>query len=63
MVVVTHLDVGPAAEALVLVAEAGGRSNDFLRGEGLLHGNPYLVACPGVYEQVAEMIGPMLNSD
>lgn len=48
---------------LVLVAEAGGRSNDFLRGDGLLHGNPYLVACPGVYEQVAEMIGPMLDRD
>ncbi len=48
---------------LVLVAEAGGRSNDFLRGDGLLHGNPYLVACPGVYQQVAEMVGPMLDQD
>lgn len=59
----TLLKSWDCAAGLVLVAEAGGRSNDFLRGEGLLHGNPYLVACPGVYEQVAEMIGPMLNSD
>jgi len=29
----------------------------------LLKGNPYLVACPGVYEQVAEMIGPSLDAD
>jgi len=46
---------------LVLVAESGGRSNNFLRGNALLQGNPYLVACPGVYDQVAEMIGPMLD--
>ncbi|HIQ52661.1 MAG TPA: inositol monophosphatase, partial [Pseudomonas pachastrellae] len=41
----------------------GGRCNNFLRGDGLLKGNPYLVACPGVYEQVAEMIGPSLDAD
>tara|TARA_Y100001937_G_scaffold80834_1_gene109438 strand:+ start:152 stop:967 length:816 start_codon:yes stop_codon:yes gene_type:complete len=48
---------------LALLAESGGRCNNFLRGEGLLKGNPYLVACPGVYEQVAEMIGPSLDAD
>ncbi len=48
---------------LALLAESGGRGNDFLRGEGLLKGNPYLVACPGVYEQVAAMIGPSLDAE
>ena len=48
---------------LALLAESGGRCNNFLRGEGLLKGNRYLVACPGVYEQVAEMIGPSLDAD
>jgi len=59
----TLLKSWDCAAGLVLVAEAGGRSNNFLRGDGLLHGNPYLVACPGVYDQVAEMIGPMLDGD
>ncbi|MGY8809944.1 MAG: inositol monophosphatase family protein [Pseudomonadales bacterium] len=59
----TLLKSWDCAAGLVLVAEAGGRNNNFLRGDGLLHGNPYLVACPGVYDQVAEMIGPMLDGD
>jgi len=46
----------------VLVREAGGRSNDFLRGDGLLAGNPYLVAAPGVYEQLAALVGPSLDA-
>ena len=46
---------------LVLVKEAGGQVNDFFRNDGLLLGNPYLVACPGVYPQLAEMIGPSLD--
>lgn len=59
----TLLKSWDCAAGLVLIAEAGGRNNNFLRGDGLLHGNPYLVACPGVYDQVAEMIGPMLDGD
>lgn len=48
---------------LALLAESGGRCNNFLRGDGLLSGNPYLVACPGVYDQVAAMVGPSLDAD
>lgn len=48
---------------LVMVKEAGGRSSDFFRGEGLLEGNPLLVAAPGVYEQLAGLIGPSLDSN
>ncbi|TBU88304.1 inositol monophosphatase family protein [Phytopseudomonas dryadis] len=59
----THLKSWDCLAGMVLVREAGGRCNDFLRGDGLLGGNPYLVACPGVYEQVAAMIGPSLDGD
>ena len=59
----THLKSWDCAAGLVLVVEAGGRHNDFLRGDGLLGGNPYLVAAPGVYEQLAGLVGPSLDVD
>lgn len=58
----THLKSWDCLAGLVLVREAGGRSNDFLLGDGLLGGNPYLVAAPGVYEQLAAMVGPSLDT-
>lgn len=59
----THLKSWDCLAGLVLVREAGGRHSDFLRGDGLLGGNPYLVAAPGVYEQLAAMVGPSLDAD
>lgn len=59
----THLKSWDCMAGLVLVAEAGGRQNDFLRNDGLLNGNPFLVAAPGVYAQLARMIGPSLDQD
>lgn len=59
----THLKSWDCLAGLVLVAEAGGQRNNFLRGDGLLQGNPFLVAAPGVYDQLAEMIGPSLDQD
>lgn len=59
----THLKSWDCMAGLVLVAEAGGQGNDFLRGAGLLNGNPFLVAAPGVYAQLAEMIGPSLDQN
>ena len=58
----THLKSWDCLAGLVLVREAGGRGNDFLRGDGLLGGNPYLVAAPGVYDQLAAMIGASLDA-
>lgn len=46
---------------LVMVGEAGGRYNDFFAGNGLLQGNPLLVACPGVYDELARLVGPSLD--
>lgn len=59
----THLKSWDCLAGLVLVREAGGRCNDFLRGDGLLGGNPYLVAAPGVYAQLAALVGPSLDVD
>lgn len=58
----THLKSWDCLAGVVLVLEAGGRLNDFFRDDGLLKGNPYLVAAPGVYDQIAEMIGPWLDA-
>lgn len=57
----TQLKSWDCLAGLVLIDEAGGRRNDFLRGDGLLKGNPFLVAAPGVYDQLAKMIGPSLD--
>jgi len=57
----TNLKSWDCLAGLVLIREAGGRVNDFFRDDGLLHGNPYLVACPGVYDQLAALIGPSLD--
>ena len=57
----TELKSWDCLAGLVLVAEAGGRRNDFFRADGLLKGNPYLVAAPGVYAQLAALIGPSLD--
>ncbi|WP_312357865.1 inositol monophosphatase family protein [Stutzerimonas balearica] len=58
----TQLKSWDCLAGLVLVKEAGALSNDFLRGDGLLEGNPYLVAAPGVYAQLSRMIGPSLDA-
>ncbi|WP_312919952.1 inositol monophosphatase family protein [Stutzerimonas nitrititolerans] len=57
----TNLKSWDCLAGLVLVREAGGLVNDFFRDDGLLRGNPYLVACPGVYDQLAALIGPSLD--
>ena len=57
----THINSWDCLAGLVLVKEAGGLQNDFLRNDGLTRGNPLLVANPQVYRQVAEMIGSSLD--
>ncbi|MHA6494680.1 inositol monophosphatase family protein [Pseudomonas borbori] len=59
----THLKSWDCLAGVVLVEEAGGRMNDFFRNDGLLNGNPFLVACPGVYQQIEGLIGPSLDGD
>lgn len=57
----THFKSWDCTAALVLVEEAGGLANDFFRDDGLLRGNPFLVAAPGVYRQLEALIGPTLH--
>jgi myo-inositol-1(or 4)-monophosphatase len=42
---------------ILLVNEAGGRTNNFLANEGLVRGNTMLGACPGIYSAVAAATG------
>lgn len=58
----THINSWDCLAGLVLVKEAGGVSNDFLRNHGLTEGNPLLVANPQVYAQVASMLGNALDA-
>lgn len=58
----THINSWDCLAGLVLVKEAGGISNDFLRNDGLTEGNPLLVANPRIYAQVASMIGTSLDA-
>ena len=57
----THINSWDCLAGLVLVKEAGGLQNDFLRNDGLTRGNPLLVASAQVYRQVAGMIGSSLD--
>ncbi|MGQ0676891.1 MAG: inositol monophosphatase family protein [Rhodospirillales bacterium] len=42
---------------MLLVAEAGGRTNDFLAGNGLTKGNPMLAAAAGVAVELGKAMG------
>ncbi len=53
----THLNSWDALGGLLLVAEAGGEMNDFLKNDGLNQGNAVLAATPALYPFVAEVIG------
>lgn len=52
-----HLSAWDACAGLLLVEEAGGRTNDFLAGDGLREGNAALVAGPGLYPALAAALG------
>ncbi|MBB3104710.1 inositol monophosphatase family protein [Azomonas macrocytogenes] len=59
----TNLKSWDCLAGLVVLQEAGGIASDFLRNNGLLDGNSLLVACPGVYEQLSDLVGPSLDTD
>jgi myo-inositol-1(or 4)-monophosphatase len=58
----THMYAWDCLAGLVMVREAGGRINDFLRGDGLTKGNPILAAAPGISEAVSELVGEPLEN-
>ena len=43
-----HINAWDCLAGILLVSEAGGYVNDFLRGDGLTKGNPLIACAPGV---------------
>jgi myo-inositol-1(or 4)-monophosphatase len=52
-----HINSWDVAAALLLVTEAGGWTNDFFAGEGLLEGNPVLACAPQLKEALVAATG------
>src|SRR5829696_7856262 len=51
------------ASALTGVQAAGGRTNDYLRGDALLSGNRVVAAAPAVYDSLDEILGRAGGAD
>ncbi|MDH4061316.1 MAG: inositol monophosphatase [Aquincola sp.] len=58
-----HINSWDCAAGLLLVAEAGGRINDFFPGGGLLAGNPVLATNAALAEPLAALAGVPLRPD
>lgn len=52
-----HINAWDCLAGLLLVCEAGGRVNDFLRNDGLENGNPIIAAAPGIATIVSRAAG------
>ena len=52
-----HLNSWDVLAGMLLIAEAGGKTNDFLAGDGLTQGNPMLAAAPGMTASLARIMG------
>ncbi|MFT6403880.1 inositol monophosphatase [Marinomonas primoryensis] len=52
-----HINSWDCLAGLIMVDEAGGVTNDFLEGEGLLKGNPLLVSASGLEKSLNKMTG------
>jgi myo-inositol-1(or 4)-monophosphatase len=52
-----HLNAWDVAAGIVLVQEAGGWTNDFLAGDGLVRGNPMIAATPGIRDELLAATG------
>lgn len=55
-----HINSWDVAAGLVIVREAGGFTNDFFAGEGLLRGNPILAGAPGVRGFLESTLGDLM---
>src|SRR6266481_229565 len=49
-----HINAWDALAGLLIVEEAGGWTNDFLRGDGLRHGNPVLACTPALKDVLCD---------
>lgn len=51
-----HTNSWDAAAGVVLVREAGGRTNDFFAGNGIMNGNEILAATPELFDELRQLI-------
>ncbi len=56
-----HMNAWDGLPGIVLAREAGGITNDFMAHQGLLNGNPVLMANLEVYNQLAGWVKPPLK--
>lgn len=52
-----HMNPWDSLPGIVLMREAGGMTNDYLRNDGLKNGNPVLLANSAIYTQITAMLG------
>lgn len=52
----TRLNPWDVLAGLLLVREAGGRTNDFLANDGLRNGNPTLASAPKIASEIARLV-------
>jgi myo-inositol-1(or 4)-monophosphatase len=52
-----ELNAWDVLAGIVLVQEAGGWTNDFLAGDGLMRGNPMIAATPGIRDRLLAITG------
>jgi myo-inositol-1(or 4)-monophosphatase len=55
-----HINSWDVAAGLVIVREAGGYTNDFFAGDGLMRGNPILACAPGVRGFLESTLGDLM---
>ena len=52
-----HINAWDALAGILLVQEAGGRTNDFLANGGLTHGNVLIASTPELFERLTRAVG------
>jgi len=53
-----HINSWDCLAAIAVIEGAGGRTNDFLAGDALLHGNRIIAGPPAVFDQLAALLEP-----
>ncbi|MBP8294862.1 MAG: inositol monophosphatase [Burkholderiales bacterium] len=56
-----HINAWDCAAGILLVSEAGGRTNDFFAGEGIASGNPLIATNAALCAKLASLIGIPIN--
>lgn len=52
-----HINIWDVAAGLAIVHEAGGRTNEYLAGDALVHGNEILAATPALFAPLEALLG------